>query len=86
MGFRSVPVGGSGGRVFAVGERQWREGAESGAGRLRLAVKTHKGAGPFGIPLPSRWNHVGWCVSGPLATAEKRVAAAGQTGEGHGVD
>ena len=32
MGFWSVPAGGSGGRVFAVGRGQWRAGAESGAG------------------------------------------------------
>ena len=31
MGFWSVPVGGSGGRVFADGE-WWSEGAEGGAG------------------------------------------------------
>ena len=58
VGFRSVPVGGSSGGVFAVG-RSWRKGAESGAGGLRLAVKTQRGAGPFGILLPSRWNLVG---------------------------
>ena len=50
VGLRSVPVGGSGGRVFAVGGRQWRSGAESvagagselsvaGAGRGRLAAE-----------------------------------------------
>jgi hypothetical protein len=32
VGFRSVPVGGSGGGVFADGGWQWRSGAESGAG------------------------------------------------------
>jgi len=36
-----MPVGGPGGRVFAVG-RWWREGAEGGAGWLRLAWK-HRG-------------------------------------------
>ena len=35
--------------------------------------------------LPSRWNQIGFAVSGPLTTAEDRIAAAGQTGEGHGV-
>jgi hypothetical protein len=48
------------------------------------ASKTQRGAGPFGILLPSRWNQIGFAASGPLATAEERVAAAGQTGEGHG--
>jgi hypothetical protein len=31
MGVRSVPVGGSGWRVFAVGRGEWRPGSESGA-------------------------------------------------------
>ena len=31
MGFRSVPLGGSSGRVFAAGARQW-SGAEGDAG------------------------------------------------------
>ena len=31
MGFRSVPIGGSGGGVFAVGREQRRSGAESGS-------------------------------------------------------
>jgi len=84
VGLGSVPIGGSGGSVFAVG-RSWRKGAESGAGGLRLAVKTQRGAGPFGNLLPSRWNQSCVAASGPLATAERQVAAAGQTGEGHGV-
>ena len=46
-------------------------------------MKTQRGADPFGILLPSRWNQIGSCVSGSLATAEHRVAAAGHTGEGH---
>jgi hypothetical protein len=46
VGFRSVPVGGSGGGVCAAGSRQWRPGAEGGAGRLSLPVKTQRGAGP----------------------------------------
>ena len=54
-------------------------------GRSKSAVKKLRGAGPFGILLPSRWNHVGFVVSGLLAAAESQVAAAGQTGEGHGV-
>ena len=45
VGFGSVPVGGSGGGVLAVGSR-WREGAESGASGMRLAVKTPREAGP----------------------------------------
>ena len=32
MGFRSVPVGGPGGRVFAVGRREWWADAEDGEG------------------------------------------------------
>ena len=32
MGFGSVPVGGSGGRVFAVGGWWWRASQEGGAG------------------------------------------------------
>ena len=85
VGLRSVPLGGSGGCVCAVGRCEWRAGAESragGVGRLRK----HRGEqARDGDLLPSRWNHVGWCASGPLATAEEREAAAGQAGEGHGV-
>jgi hypothetical protein len=32
VGLRSVPVGGSGGGVFADGGSKWRSGAEGGAG------------------------------------------------------
>ena len=45
VGFRSVPVGESGGGVFEGGLR-WRESAEGGAGGMRLAMKTQRGAGP----------------------------------------
>ena len=34
---RSVPLGGSGGRVFAGGRRQWRSGTERRAGGMRPA-------------------------------------------------
>jgi len=61
VGIGSVPVGGSGGGVFANGGRQWRACAESGASGIRLAMKTQRGAGPFGILLPSRWNQI--CVA-----------------------
>ncbi len=82
MGFRSVPVGGSSWGVFAVGK--WRRaGAEGGAGRLRLPSKHRGEQAHNGDLLPSRRNQIGFAVSGPLATAEHRVAAAGQTGEGH---
>ena len=37
---------------------------------------------PF-VPDTFSSNHIGWCVSGPLAAAEHRVAAAGKPGEGH---
>jgi len=45
VGFGKMFVGGSGGSVFAAGSRWWK-GAEGGAGRLRLAVKRQRGAGP----------------------------------------
>ena len=50
----------------------------------RSAHKRTKGANRRG-PLPSCWNHVGSFASGPLATPQHRVAAAGQNGESHGV-
>ena len=38
--------GGSSGCVFAVGRREWRTGAASRTGGVRLPVKTRRGAGP----------------------------------------
>jgi hypothetical protein len=52
-------------------------------GQVKTAVKTQRGAGPFGVLLPSRWNQIGFAMSGPLATPEHRVAPTGQTGEPH---
>jgi hypothetical protein len=81
VGLGPVPVGGSGGGVFA-GEGWWRwSGAESGAGGVSRPRDQSGEQARDGDLLPSRWNQIGWCVSGPLATAEHDRAAAGQTGE-----
>jgi hypothetical protein len=40
VGLRSVPIGGSSGRVFAVRRGEWRSGQAGGAGGMRLAVNT----------------------------------------------
>jgi hypothetical protein len=69
VGLRSVPIGRSGGCVFAV-RSWWGEGAEGGAGAgCELSGrKTTRGAGPVWNLLPSRWNQIGWCESGSIAT------------------
>ena len=60
-----------------------------GCGELCVQIESGhentKRSRPFRNLLPLRWNHVGWIASGPLATPIHRVAAAGQTAEGHGV-
>jgi len=45
VGFWSMPFGGSGRRLFEGGSRR-REGAESRASGMTLAMKTQRGAGP----------------------------------------
>jgi len=77
-------VGGSGGGVFARGAG-WVESAEGGAGGMRLPRKHRGEQAHDGDLLPSRWNRDGYEASGLLATPEDRIAAAGQTGEGHNV-
>ena len=84
-----LPVGAS--RLIGRGcIRGWRVAAlvESGGwcGQVESRRGRHRGEQARDDDLlPSRWNHVGWFVSGLLATPPHREPTAGQTGEGHGV-
>jgi hypothetical protein len=53
-------------------------------GQIEVGVRRRGEQARDGDLPPSGWTLVGGCASGPLATSEHRVAAAGQTGEGHG--
>ena len=58
VGLGKVFVGGSGGSVFAAGRGEWRSGAASGAGELRLAGKRRGEQalyGPAPLALESLW-------------------------------
>ena len=66
-------------RVFAVRQREWRSRQEGRAGRLRLPCKHRGEQARDGDLLPSRWNQIGFAASGPLATADQRVPAAGHS-------